>query len=258
VKAFDPVALRTRLLGECGIEFHLRRKLEDFQAAGALASGADADIDKSVQCFLVGLDDAARQLLEKAHDWLRLAVATKEIPQRHVPDGTEASRFHILAMCNWLLHGVHDLESLNRFVVHEDRFLVSSGLEKDRVEISFLSPSYLDAGAYKRALELIDNARGLVPPKDLRSIRNEGQMAHVLCGRQLGLASWSDSAVASAIGAFLNRKMNDWLIDGHWGRAAEWLKIVYWKEGKAGLSPKETLLKAYKHLPRFRADAVQA
>jgi len=62
---FDPVALRARLLGDCGIEFHLGRKLEKSQAVGGLASSADAYIDEAIECLLVDFDDAAKQLLEK-------------------------------------------------------------------------------------------------------------------------------------------------------------------------------------------------
>ncbi len=245
---FDPVALRARLLGDCGIQFYLRRSLEDFQADGALASGADAGIDEAIKCLLVGFDDAAHQLLKKARHWLDVAFAANEVPLQHVPDGTEAHRFHALAMCNWLLHGIHDIDSLKEFVKHEDRFLPLSGLGKNCVEVTLVSPHYLNAGAYEQILKLIAEAHGLGPPKDLSSIRSEGQMAYVLSRQHLNQDSWSEAQVQEALRRFMNRNMNEWLTGGHWDRAAEWLKIAYWREG--GLSPKETLMKAYDHLPR--------
>ena len=90
---FNPNTLRELLLGDCGIAFYLNRKIEAAQAVGGLTSSADGYTDKAIQCLLVDFDDDARKLLEKAHQWLQVAFATNEIPQRHVPDATEARRF---------------------------------------------------------------------------------------------------------------------------------------------------------------------
>jgi len=227
----------------------LTQSFAETQRVGGLASSADTDLDVVIQCLLVGFDEAAKKILKKAYDWLQVAISTEEKPRHYAQDGTEAQRFQTLSLCNWLLEGVHDMKNLQRFVAHEDRFLVASGLSKDKVEIALISHNYLDAGALERALELITKTRGLSLPEELTSIRNEAQMVYVLCRHRLGLDHWSDAELQTAEEKFLTRKMNGWLIDGHFGRAAEWMKIIYWKEGKAGLSPKEAVLKAYDHLP---------
>jgi hypothetical protein len=89
----------------------------------------------AVQCFLVGYDQPATQLLEKALKWLQAAINQGERPQRYTPDATEAFRYENLAFCNWLMRAQHDLKSLQQFVAHQDRFLATSVVRKDKVSI---------------------------------------------------------------------------------------------------------------------------
>src|SRR5262249_7342482 len=109
-------------------------------------------------------------------------------------------------------------------------------------------PMYLDAGAYETALQRFAAGRKLTPPKKLAAIRNEAQMAYVISRRRLGF-EYTDTEVEAASAKFLTRNVNTWLLGGHSDRVAQWMKIVYWQEGKVGLSPKEALLKCYDHLP---------
>jgi hypothetical protein len=202
----------------------------------------------AVQCLLVGYDEPAMQLLERSLQWLHTAINELERPQIYEPDGTEAFRYQNLAICNWLLHGEHDTDSLRRFVEHEDRFLSGSEVGQDKVSMCFVLPAYLDAGSYQRALELFANTPGLSPPRILSSIRNEGQMSYVICRHWLG-QQFTEAEVTSAVDKFLTRNVEGWLSNGHFVRAAEWMKIVQWRGGKAGLSAKDALLKCYDYLP---------
>jgi hypothetical protein len=136
---------------------------------------------------------------------------------------------------------MHDSESLKRFVEHEDRFLIDSKIGRDKTNVSLTLVGYVDAGAYQQALERFADA-GLSIPESSGSIRNEGQMCYVICRHRLG-QEYLEADIKPASEKFLKRSVNGWLVDGHFLRAAEWMKVVHWREGKAGLSPKEAVLK---------------
>ena len=153
-------------------------------------------------------------------------------------------------MTKWLLNSQHDAESYRRFVECEDRFLESSEVGKDKINISLLLPIYVDAGAYHRVLQLVA-ASGLTTPKFRDLVRNEGQMAYVLCRYRLGEDS-AEAEVTSVARKFLDRNVDGWLTNGHFVRVAEWMKIVYWQEEEAGISAKDALLKCYDHLSECR------
>jgi hypothetical protein len=249
---FDPEHERRILLGDCGFEFDLAADISQAKTTGGRGSSSHAFLGTAIRCLLNGLDEPAFQLLKKAQQWVSVALAEEEIPkrflhdERYSPDGEAALRNQTLAMTNWLLNGQHDAESYRRFVECEDRFLGSSELGKDKVSISLLLPIYVDAGVYQRALERFASSR-LTAPKSCGPVRNESQMAYVLCRYRLG-EDFTETEVSSVTGTFLDSNVDGWLTSGHFVRAAEWMKIVYWREGKAGISAKEALLKCYDHL----------
>jgi len=156
-------------------------------------------------------------------------------------------RYETLAMCNWLLHGIHDADSLRRFVEHEERFLIREhhAREQDRS-----SPFSTELHRCRSVRSGAGPARSssILAPKSLNAIRSEGQMCYVVCRHRLGL-EYSEGEVASASKRFLKRNMNTWLLDGVPDRAVQWMKLVHLQEGTAGISPKEAVLMCYKCLP---------
>ena len=42
--------------------------------------------------------------------------------------------------------------------------------------------------------------------------------------------------ISKIINRLLNMKMNEWLTTGDELRAARWLKLAYWQDGRSGLS----------------------
>ena len=247
MKVFDPAEEREQLDGDVGYRFALSYDFEEFRSDGALASSANGYLIKAVYCLLVDYDDPAGLLLKRAFDWVTIAIKQQEKPGDYEPDATEAIRYETLAMSNWLLHGVHDAENLKRTVEHEQRFLVRERLGQDRTEVSLAALSYVDAGAYRILLDRLAAAR-FSAPKSLNAIRSDGQMCYVICRHRLGL-EYSEAEIASATERFLNRNVNGWLLDGLADRAAQWMKVVHWREGDAGISPKEAVLMCYKYLP---------
>lgn len=247
MRTFDPLLIREMLDGGTGYRFFLNFDLNETKRNGGLASAASAYLNLAVKCVLVGRDAAAEQLLIRAFDWLTIAITEHERPRAYGVDGTEAERYLSLAMCNWLLNSMHDIEDLNRFVEHEDRFLIGSKIGRDKSNVSLTLIGYVDAGAYQQALERFANA-GLPVPESLDSIRSDGQMCYVICRRRQG-QEYSEAEVKAASEKFLKRSVNGWLSDGHFLRMAEWMKVVHWQEGKAALSPNEAVLKCYEYLP---------
>jgi len=227
---FDPINDREMLLGDCGLKRCLGRDLDGAKAVGGLASSAHSFLNFVVNAFIVGEDDLALKVLEKALHWVETSLVENEIPSRYFPDAFEAERFHTLAMAKWLLRGEHDGPSLERIVYYEDQYLTKTKYDEDKASISLTLVEYADAGAYERALELFEKAR-FTPPKSLGKIRGEAKMVYVLARHHLG-QQYTAEEVGRAARSFLTANMDAWLA-GHGLRAAEWLKIVYWNDASA-------------------------
>ncbi len=242
---FDPIKTKHELDGDVGYEWSLARDFDKSRSLGGLSSSANAYLNMAVKCLLVGYDRPAQQLLKKAFNWLTTAIRDEERPRAYAAKGTEARRHLDLALCNWLLHERQDRESFCLYVENYEEFLSASGLAQNKAEISFALPHYVDAGAYRQALARYANA-GMSPPESLASIRTEGQMSFVFCHYRLG-EKYSAMDVELATEKFLKRNVNAWLIDGHFLRAAEWMKIIHWQEG-IGVTAPQVLLKCYDYL----------
>lgn len=184
--------------------------------------------------------------MEKAHDWLLTAIEVDERPRRYFPHGTESARHFNLAMCNWLMKGVHDGINYQLCIEQHQEYFLGSGHFRDKVAVSLDMPKYVDAGEYRLALSLFEAAR-MSPPSTLAAVRSEGAMSHAICRRRLGEA-WQDQEIEKAISRFLTANINDWLTRGASLRAAEWMKIVHWTEGDQ-LSPQDVVLNCYNYLP---------
>jgi hypothetical protein len=255
MRSFDPIEERHSLLGDCGYDFDLTRDIGEAKGVGGRGSSSDAFLGAAIRCMLNGLREPASQLLRKSEKWVTAALDEDEIPRRYLhderysPDGEAALRYRTLALCGWLLHDQHDTESFRRFVECEDGFFGKSPAGKDKVNVSLALPTYVDAEAFHRVLQLFASTTGLTEPKSLGSIRSEAQMSFVLCCRRLG-EKYGDDDVAAGVGKFLDRNVDGWLSNGHFVRAAEWMKIVYWQKGVGGGCAKDALLKCYDHLQK--------
>ena len=242
----DKVPGAVRVVPSTGYKWALIFSTEEFRTEGGLASGARFYLNKAVGCILVGYDEPAQLLFERASEWLQIAINEDERPKSYGPGSTEAQRHLDLALCNWLLNGEHDDENFHNYVNHMDRFLETSKLGRNKTEISLLLPHHVDAGAYRQALVWYDVA-GMSPPRSLAVIQAEGQMSYVLCQYLLG-EQYAAADVEKAAQKFLHRSVNAWLIDGHFLRAAEWMKIIHWNSNRADISSREAVLRCYDYL----------
>jgi len=242
---FNPTRLRERLVSSTGYEWSLQSSFSQAKEVGGLGSAADAHLAKAIQCFLVGFDEPAERLLKQATEWVQIAIESDERPQRYFPGATEAARFQTLALCNWFRFNRHDAESLRHFLEHEDRYLNSLS-RKDKIGVSLILLTYVNSGAFERTLEIFNCTPGLSTPTSL-SPRNEAEMAFILSGNSL-TQKYSRDDVQVATTKFLTKNVNTWLSNGHWVRAAEWMKIVHWNSTDQTLSAKHVLMKCYDYL----------
>ena len=152
---FDPIAISERLLGPTGYEWSFSTRLCRSSGRWRPWELSSLKLRTAIECLLVGFDEPAERLLKLALEWVRVSIDSNERPERYFPDGTEALSYHTKALCNWLLLNWHDSDSFHHFVEYEDRWLGEfHSRSKDKTVVSFVLPTYVDAGAFERALEL--------------------------------------------------------------------------------------------------------
>ncbi|HEY5411637.1 MAG TPA: hypothetical protein VIJ94_13025 [Caulobacteraceae bacterium] len=246
MQVFDPDQVRAQLDGITGYRWFLQRSFNETAKEQVLGNWASSYLELAVECLLVGYVDAADQILNRARDWLQIAIKSNERPHDYASGSTEARRSLDLALCNWLLFDQHDAEDYGLFLQGYDGVLESRGWSRNRIEVSLILPRYVDAGAYSLALARYAGA-GMQPPASLDRVVTEGQMCYVLCRFYLG-QEYSADDVAKALKRFLNRAVNHWLLEGDFVRAAEWMKIVHWNGHQGELSAKDAVLKCYDYL----------
>jgi hypothetical protein len=245
---FDPEANKRLLQGPLGYERLLTRDFADAQSVGGVGHTAAAMLDAAIECLLLGFDEPAERLLRFALEWVEIAITTNERPETYFPNGDEAMRYETRSLARWLLFGLHDIEGYERYVEFEDRYLADPIAGRNKTEVSFVLPSYIDAGAFERAIEIFHNTPRLSPPTSL-TVRGEGAMAYVVARHRLGL-QYSQAEFETIATRFLKTNVNSWLTCGRWDTAARWMKIIHWNAAEPPISAKEALLKCYDYLPR--------
>ena len=242
-RSFAPERLRANLEGTVGYEFDLASPFEDAETVGGLASSAHAFLNSGIACVLVGLDEPAHRLFSKAYDWLVAAISEDERPSAYFAHGTEALRLADLALLNWLLEGIHDSGSQDHYVQQMDRYF--EGQKRlDRIGLLHSLVNYIAGGYIDRAFELVQKTKGLSAPRSRTQISNEAHVVHVL--KEYGLDSVEGRV---AVRLFLDRSMGTWLANGHFGEAANWVKIAYWSQEATAVTPVQVVLQCYRHLP---------
>ena len=106
--------------------------------------------------------------------------------------------------------------------------------------------TFVNAGAHRDFI-------ALAAPGGIDSIKcsgaNERQMALTLAAQAL-TQKFPEDKLAAAVKKFLDNNVGKWLNDGHAVRAAEWMKVIYWKRGEVGISPFDAVRKCLDHVER--------
>jgi len=246
MEIFNIETQKAIMSGDVGYPFLLSRSFAAAEQANGLSTSAIAFFNAAVKCLIVGLTSPAEQLLKKAEEWLLYAIKNNEKLNRYFLHATEASRYYTLSLLNWMIRNSHDTNSLRQSTEFRDLYL--SDIQKwDKIAISMILPEYFDAGRYSRAIEIFEKTPGFHLPKQINRIKTEGAMICIMCRHQLEIDDRRDE-LAIGIQAFLNRNMNQWLVNGHFDVAARWMKIVYWKQGSTGISSRDALMKCLCHV----------
>lgn len=245
MKSFDPVHLRDILDGASGYCLNLSSDVNSSRTHSALGHAAHMDANDAVGCILVGRDRPANLLLDQAHDRLLMSINEKERREGDQPH-TEYQRHHDLADCVWLMTNVHDQENLDLCAFHLRLCLIESRTNLNKTNVGLSVIAFVDAGSDEAALEVLAAAK-VKGPRTAGDVRSENQMVHMICNHRLN-GAWSSDEVESSLAKFLKRSMNTWLLDGHYLRAAEWLKVAHWRKG-GPLTAKQAVMKAYDYLP---------
>jgi hypothetical protein len=148
-------------------------------------------LNLGAECVLVGLDDLADQVLQKARTWLTAAI---ELPEETSwafghPQGR---RFADLALCNWLVDNRHDAASLGRAIEFLETGLATNSGDDNSRSIAFgkLMWVCLDAGDHARIERLCEQYGANPPPPANRLVEVEakgGIFCRVLARHKLGL-----------------------------------------------------------------------
>jgi hypothetical protein len=236
------------MLDSCGYRLRLEYDFDEVRAKYALTSNSYHQVNCAIKCLLVNLDEPAKQVLERAYEWVQIAMVEDEDRSTSAPGSMKGDRFETLAMCKWLLHNEHDAESYRQAAHYCDDVMAIQNAYTNKSAVSLSLPLFAAAGAYERALEIFFGCPKLSPPKSLNAINNEAQMVYVLARQHLGLEP-NAAAVAAGAEKFLRKHIDGWLSGGHQNRAADWLKILHWNDTDRRLTAKQVIMKCYDYLP---------
>lgn len=247
MRPFNPLQERKYLDETVGIQRYRMKNRDEEEAYHAVGRTASSMLTKGIECLLVGYRNAAKELLSKAKEWLEYAIETNEHPKGYERHSTEARRHLELALCNWLLYGVHDVENLTTTIEHNESYNTHHP-DFDKTETSYLLSEYIDARAYKKALALFEATPGTIKPPSAGQAKTEGQMSYAIAAmRERG--EFTIEEVSDALEKFFRRTIGVMLREGQSPAVARWMKIAYFNETSNPLEPEAALLKCYDFLP---------
>lgn len=244
---FDPQRLVKQLNDSCGIALSLSKDFEKSRSVNGLGPSAFYIYCDAVAATIVGMDEAVLPLLTKAEQWLQVAMDTNEVPDRSTDVWENHDRLLTLSCIRWLRDGYHDQTNLKRAVDFLELHFTRPET-KDTVELGLSMHLLADCDDWDRVLRWFAENPKLHPPRSPTYVQTEAHMAYVMARQRAGL-DYSETDVETAKQKFLKRHMDGWLSRGHYARAADWLKILHWQQGSAGLTPREAILKCYDYLP---------
>ena len=197
----------------------------------------------SVMAILVGLPKDASKLLIKAKQWMECAMERREESNYFGPASHHFHR-HLYAMIRWLHDGAHDVESLAMWLPATVQYYRNQAGGVDSVSLGLAAVTFLNAGGYEDYLSL-------AAPGGIDTVKcsgtNEKQMALTLATQAL-TQKFPDEKVQASIRKFLDKHVGEWLNNGPAIRAAEWMKVIYWQRGEAGIAPFDAVRKCLDHV----------
>jgi hypothetical protein len=248
-RIFDPQAVSRQLQSEFGIPRCMNADFEKRRARGGLWGGSKEFLQNVVEAHLVGVTGQLDEILVKARKWIEVAMAEGEVCGGYPPSFLGAEHRVTWALCNWLQGHPDDLEKAGQAADFNNQYLKDNlDSVSDSFSLGLGSLIFVEGRRYAEYLQWA-KANGKIPLGAVGSkIRGEASVCAAICLAKTE-GHYGDEDISKIINRLLNMKMNEWLTTGDELRAARWLKLAYWQDGRSGRSSREVILKAYEHLP---------
>lgn len=243
------MAVRKILDSDFGVRRCLNADFENKRANGGLWGGAKEFLLNVVDAHLVGVTSNLDEILAKARKWIDAAMNKKEACSNYSPSFLGEEHRITWSLCNWLQGQPDNLEMARQAADFANQYFTEQpDSVADTFSLGLGSLTFIEGQRYAEYLHWAD-ANGKIPLGVAQSkIRGEASVCAAICQAKT-TGHYNDADIAKIVQRLLDMRMNEWLTTGNEIRAARWLKLAYWQEGQAGLSPREVMLKAYDHLP---------
>ncbi len=151
---------------------------EEAREQRLLTGWGECCLGSMVQAALCDLDEQARALLERAHDWLEVAIRDRELPSGvYTKYWSEAQRLHAFGLCRWLKDRTIDRPLFAAACDEIIRFLRK---EKDtKTTIAYNLASFILAGRSRRRWTASGPAQKLKPPSKTSGIQCPGRICYL-------------------------------------------------------------------------------
>lgn len=175
---FDPAKVKAQLLGEFGIEWMLRRDIDELRLQRSMFHYAGSLLNEAVQAILVDLDQEARKLLELAAILFESAISEREVRVAdYTPGLVEATSYYQLALCKWLLENQFESALFDRACDYLTGYLRTK-LPKEQIE--YRLPIFLPARRYATLQGIYHSFKGLKPIDTRKTVGTPGKMSYVI------------------------------------------------------------------------------
>jgi hypothetical protein len=231
---FDPIEQRGHLQSSYGMRRLLAWDLDEDRARELLGTHGGWLVLEAIECIIVGFDQPAIWLLEKAIRWL------------DAERDADANVFYNTAQCKWLLSGIHDEESLRQSTALHDIDHLEEGW--DDVEVKLGLPLWLEAKEYARACDIFEGTPGVSKPANVHEIKDGGTLAYVICLHRLG-REYTKEEVDIAVDRYLRQAVPDLLQRGQYPSVARWMKLCFWNGIETREAAWQALLRCYDFMP---------
>lgn len=244
MKSYEEHKQITRLNDAMGLPRAGRLDIEFATKNNSLTGSCDEFMPQVIHCLLCEMPMEAKALLMKSKAWLERAIETREWEVKS-KGAINKLQQKMYATIRWLHDGVHDQDSLDKCMADTMKWYQIDHPELvTTADIGFMAVTFIDAGAYQDLLSL-------AAPAGIDSIKcsgaNEKQMALTLAAQAL-TQKFPEDKVQATVKKFLDKNVGKWLNDGHAVRAAEWMKVIYWKRGEAGITPFDAVRRCLAHV----------
>lgn len=250
---FNPVRLRENGFSEEMIQYFMATAYDGSRPMGNVA------VEKIETCIfgvLVGRYELVEPMVSRAIGWIDLAISNNEALGKN-PHFYRSRLCHARAIASWMIDGfVHERDwdgarvSAEASWRHGDRIwtrheIVNEGALDDYMACSWLAgPDHWEAG-----IEMYEYWVGEPAKFSVSGKLTPKKFAYALLRDATGRQPISQEKLFAAGRRMLRENLQEnWLGGGQGICAATWLQIVY-GVGEPGLTPTETLLRAYDDMP---------